>query len=139
MMRVPGRWTMRLAIFLLVSTMSLVSCDSEKTPSENIKLRIQALEERTVPPGSVITSKSGPVKDNWSVKASWEIESDNRRDEYSKWVMSRLCPEFRVVKHDDARLVLSKYSGGDTETVELEFRQAREALRVRIAFSAYPD
>ena len=138
-MRVPGRWTMRLAIFLLVCTMSLVSCDSQKTSDENIKLRIQALEERTVPAGSVVTSKSDPVKDNWSVKASWGIESDNMRDEYSKWVMSRLCPEFRVVKHDGARLVLSKYSGGDTETVELEFIHTKEKLRVRIDFSAYPD
>ena len=126
-------------MLLLVSTMSLVSCDSQKTPDENIKLRIQALEERTVPPGSVVTSKSEPVQDNWSAKASWEIESDNTRDEYSKWVMSRFRPEFTVVKGDDSRLVLSKNTGGDTETLELAFVQTREKLRVRIAFSAYAD
>lgn len=62
--------------------------------------------------------------------------------EYSKWVISQLQPEFKVVRADEAQLTLSKHEDNDTDVVECQFtptKETKEKLHIRVSFGAHPD
>lgn len=97
------------------------------------------LERKTTPSEAEVIAHSGPVRNNWSVSSSWEIQTTLSGAEYSKWVISQLQPEFKVVRADDAQLTLSRHQNDDTRVVECQFTPTNEKLHVRVAFSAHPD
>ncbi len=97
------------------------------------------LERKTTPSEADVIAHSGPVRSNWSVTASWEIETKLGKTEYSKWVISQLQPEFKVARADETRLTLSKHEDNDIHAVECQFTPMKEKLHVHVAFSAHPD
>lgn len=128
-----------LATELLLLAMGLFSCSSQRDHDEEFRQEVETLEKKTVPLDAQVLARSGPVQTNWSVTASWDIETTMGRAEYSRWVISRMQPEFKVVRGDDSQLTLSKHEDNDTQSVECQFTPTREKLRVHVAFSSYPD
>jgi hypothetical protein len=61
------------------------------------------------------------------VTPSWEIQTTLGKAEYSKWVLSQLQPEFKVVRADEPQLTLSKDEDNDTHVVECQFTPTKEA------------
>lgn len=100
---------------------------------------MEMLERKTTPSEAEVIARSGLVRSNWSVTASWEIQTTLGKAEYSKWVISQLQPEFKVVRADEAQLTCSKHEDNDTHVVECQFKPTKEKLHVHVAFSAHPD
>lgn len=128
-----------LATELLLLAAGLFSCSSKRDQNEDFRQEVETLEKKTVPPEAKVLARSGPVRSDWSVTASWEIETTLGRAEYSKWVVSQLQPEFKVVRGDETQLSLSRHEDNDTHSVECRFSRLNDKLRVRVAFSARPD
>lgn len=97
------------------------------------------LERKTTPSEGEVIAHSGPVRGDWSVTASWEIQTTLSKAEYSKWVISQLQAEFKVVRTDEAELTLSRHEDNDTDLVECQFTPTKEKLHVHVAFSAHAD
>src|SRR5713226_6120102 len=117
----------------------LLSCNSRSNLEQDFGQEVAILERKTTPSEAEVIARSGPVRSNWSVTASWEIQTTLGKGEYSKWVISQLQPEFKVVRGDEAGLTLSKHEDNDTHVVECQFRPTKEKLHVRVALSAQPD
>ena len=95
--------------------------------------------EKDDPSEAEVIAHSGPVRSNWSVSASWEIQTTLGKTEYSKWVISQLQPEFKVVRANEAQLTFTKHEDSDAHVVECQFVPTKEKLHVRVTFSAHPD
>lgn len=117
----------------------LLSCNSRSNLEQDFGKDVQIIERKTTPSEAEVIARSGPVRSNWSVTASWEIQTTLSKAEYSKWVISQLRPEFKVVSADEAQLTLSKHEDNDTDVVECQFAPTKEKLHVRVAFSARAD
>src|SRR5437762_13550957 len=129
----------KFTLFAVLLAGSLLSCDRRSSVQEDFGQEVQMVERKTTPSGAEVIARSGPVRSNWSVTAAWETQTTLSRAEYSKWVISQLQPEFRVVREDEAQLTLSKHEDNDTDVVECQFTPTKEKLHVRVALSAYPD
>jgi len=128
-----------LATEILLLATGLFSCSSQQNQDEDFRQEVETLERKTTPPEAKVLARSGPVRSDWSVTASWEMETTLGRVEYSKWVVSQLQPEFKVVRGDEAQLSLSRREDNDTHSVECKFSPVNDKLHVRVAFSARPD
>lgn len=117
----------------------LLSCNSRNNVEQDFAQEVEMLERKTTPLEAEVAAHSGPVRSNWSVTASWEIQTTLSKAEYSKWVISQLQPEFKVVRADETQLTLSKHEDNDTDVVECQFTPTKEKLHVRVAFSAHAD
>lgn len=128
-----------LAIAILLIATGLLSCNSKVNLEEDSRQEIQTLERKIVPPEATIISRSGPVKTNWAVTASWDIETTLGKAEYSKWVASQLQPEFKIARADESELVFSKNVDSDVHSLECKLDTANKKLRVHVVFTASPD
>jgi hypothetical protein len=128
-----------LATELLLLAAGLFSCSSPRDHSDDVRREVEAIERKIVPLDAQVLARTEPVQTNWSVTASWDIETTMGRVEYSKWVTSQFLPEFKVVRADESQLIFSKQADGDTHSIECQFTPAKGKLHVHVAFSAQPD
>jgi hypothetical protein len=129
----------KFTLLMVVLAAGLLSCNSRSNLEQDFGPEVEMLERKTTPPEAEVIAHSGPVRSNWSVTASWEIQTTLGKAEYSKWMISQLQLEFKVVRADEAQLTLSKHQDNDTHVVECQFTPTNEKLHVRVAFSAHPD
>jgi hypothetical protein len=122
----------------LLMVLFAFSC-GPKDINEEVRQEVETLEKKTSPPDATILTRSGPVRGNSVVTAFWDFETTSSNTEYSKWVISQLEPEFKVIKQDDSQLILSRHEGNDTHSVECQFVPAKQKLRVHVEFSSRPD
>jgi hypothetical protein len=128
-----------LATELLLLAAGLFSCSSPRDHSDDVWRDVETIERKIVPLDAQVLARTEPVQTNWSVTASWDIETTMGRVEYSKWVTSQFLPEFKVVRADESQLIFSKHADGDTHSIECQFTAAKGKLHVHVAFSAQPD
>ena len=128
-----------LATELLLLTVGLFACSSQHDRNEDVRREMEAIERKIVPLDARVLDRSGLVQSNWSITATWDLETKMHRSEYSKWVTSQLVPEFKIVRADDSQLIFSKQADGDTESVECKLSLTNEKLDIRAVFRASPD
>ena len=130
---------LRLLALTLFAVLVASSCGPKRSTDEELQHEIAMLESKTIPSDAKVVARSAPVQSDWSVTASWDFETNSGTPEYSKWVISQLVPEYKVVENDVTRLTLSKVQDGDTHSVDCRFDSANNKLHVHVVFSARPD
>jgi hypothetical protein len=128
----------RCALLMLLVTLVAFSCGRKTRVEEEFQQEIATLQSKTTPSDARTLAHSATVRNEWSVTASWDIETNSGTAEYSKWVIGQL-PEFKVVENDPARLMLSHVQDGDIYSVDCRFSSVDTKLQVRVVFSARPD
>lgn len=129
----------RLLALALISALVVISCEPKRSTDEEFQHEMATLESKTIPSDAKVLARSALVPNNWSVTASWDFETNSGTAEYSKWVISQLESEFKVVENDATRLTLSKVQDGDTHSVDCRFNSANNKLHVYVVFRASPD
>lgn len=127
------------AVAILLVAAALLSCNSKTNNEDDFRLEIQALERKISPPEAKIIARSGPIKNNWGVTASWDLETTMGTAEYSKWVTSQLQPEFKIARANESDLLFSKSADTDVHSVECKLAQTKDKLSVHVAFISSPD
>lgn len=128
-----------LATELLLLAAGFFACSSQHDRNEDVRSEMEAIERKIVPLDARVLDRSRPVQSNWSITASWDIETKMDKAEYSKWVTSQLVPKFKIVKADESQLTFSKQADSDTDSVECKFSLTNEKLHIHAVFTASPD
>ena len=126
-----------VAILLLAG--GLFACRAQHVRNEDVQKEMEAIERKVVPLDAQVLARSGPFQNNWSITASWDIETKMDRAEYSKWVTSQLAPEFQIVRADESQLTFSKRVDDDVHSVECKLDLAEGRLHILAVFTASPD
>ena len=127
------------AAVALVLAASVLSCNSGRGTEEGLRQEAEALERKTTPPEATVAHRSGPMRSNFSVTASWDVDTTMDRAEYAKWVTAQLQPEFKALKAVESQLTFSKHEDGDTHSVECTLTPTKIKLHIHVAFSAHPS
>jgi hypothetical protein len=133
---------LRLGALCGVLFLTVVSafCGRANDAVSNLRQEASALEGKTVPPGSWVLSRSGPLRSGWSVTKGWEFETEWSAETYSRWVVAQLVEsEFKVLKSSEAQLSFNRRFKGDTESLSIESVSRGGSLHVRVSFTSYPD
>lgn len=124
---------------LLLLAGGLFSCSAQHDRNEDVQREMEAIERKIVPLDAQVLARSGPAQSNWSITATWDIETKMDRVEYSKWVTSQLVPEFKVISVDESQLTFSKQTDGDTNSIECKLALTNAKLHVLARFSVSAD
>ena len=57
---------------------------------------VQELRNRTIPQNGQLVSTSRPVKNDFGLRATWDIETHSDNQAYFQWLRSQLTPEYHV-------------------------------------------
>ena len=120
--------------------MTLSSCTSRIDSDTYLQQEFRDIQQRTLPPDSRLISQDPFTIQRSGVSAGWEFESNYAPEAYSRWVTSRLQPDFQVREADVSHLRFSKEArGGDVETLYLETVSSSGTLNIDVKLEIYPD
>lgn len=127
-----------LFAFAFFAVLSVVSC-GKKNIEADLQQEIETLERKTTPPDATIIARSAPVRTDWGVTASWDIETTMGKPDYSDWLKSKLQPEFNIATADSSHLVFTRRDDNDIYAVDFQFAPTQDRLHIHVHFSAHPD
>ena len=120
--------------------MTLPSCTPRIDSDTYLQQEYSDIQQRTLPPDPRLISQHPFEIQRSGVRAGWEFESNYAPEAYSRWVTSRLQPDFQVLETDISHLRFSKGArGGDVETLSLETVSSSGTLHVDVKLEIYPD
>jgi len=117
-----------------LAALGLVCCLKLPDPIER---DIQAVKDRSVPPGGWLIPSYGPGRGGQVLRAAWEIETDIAWNAFTAWVAVQL-PEFQVRANDAVSLRLGRPLEGDVYTLTFRRKPAGQRRQIEVAFEARP-
>jgi hypothetical protein len=100
---------------------------------------IEGVRSRTLPIDGALLRKSEPVRDSFSVRATWEIQTKNDSQTYFQWLKNQLGPDYHVTSESASAVTLVKGIEGDSYTVAFRSSGAPGGVVVEAQFVAAPD
>jgi hypothetical protein len=107
----------------------LVGCLFACGTVDDLDAEVRDLQRRTIPAGASLITATSITRDTWSVKATWEVETPMRWEEYMQSVRGRLTGFIEPTVAQFTRTV-----GSDTHILHVEPLGAGPPLRVRVSF-----
>ncbi len=80
-----------------------------------------------------------PVRDDSSVRASWEIQGSSGNQAYFQWLKNQLSPEYHLTSETTSAVTFVKEIEGDSYTVEIRSRSTQAGTIMEAQFVAAPD
>lgn len=122
----------------LLASATLIAWCYQSSDGELDTGEIADLSKLTRPPGAAYFPGSRPVRRQWSVEASWELETDMDWPSYRKWVREQL-DGYDARSDGERSLVFRRSIPGDTYMLAIEAVSLGPPLRVQLSFNASPD
>ena len=109
----------------------LLACGTEH--GGNPASDVRTLREETTPAGAHLVGTSPVTQNDWSVTASWDVESTMLWDQYTERVSERLVG-FQRQSIDGDRVTFVRTLAGDTYSLRVERVAPGPPLRVRVSY-----
>jgi hypothetical protein len=100
---------------------------------------IDEVRSRTVPSDGSLLRVTDPVRNDSSVRASWEIQGSSGNQAYFQWLKNQLSPEYHLTSESTSAVTFVKEIEGDSYTVEIRSSRTQSGMIVRAQFVAAPD
>lgn len=114
------------------------ACQKPSVPSSQFNQDLKRLKGLVIPLESRGIANPEPILSNSTFRAEWEFETDLTKERYEAWVKKGLATEFKSATKTDG-LVFTRYSGHDSQSVEITSVAKSGKLRVHAVFLSYPD
>lgn len=82
---------------------------------------------------------SEPVRNDSSVRATWEIQTRSDNQAYFQWLKNQLGPEYHLTSETASSLTFVKQTEGDSYTAAIRGSGAPAGTVVEAQFVAAPD
>lgn len=97
------------------------------------------VRSRTVPSNGALLRASEPVRNDSSVRATWEIQTRSESQAYFQWLKNRLGPQYHVTSETASAITFVKAIEGDSYTVAIRSSGTAGGRVVEAQFVAAPD
>jgi hypothetical protein len=130
----------RVLSLCLLGSVFLVACTGRQQFWVSPTVReIEEVRSRTVPSNGSLLRVSEPVRNDFSVRATWEIQTKSDNQTYFLWLKNQLGPEYRVTSETPSVVTFVKEIEGDSYTVTMRSSGAPSGIVVEAQFVATPD
>ncbi len=82
---------------------------------------------------------SEPVRNDFSIRATWEIQTKSDNQAYFQWLKNQLGPEYHVMSETASVVTFVKEIEGDSYTAAIRSSGAPAGIVVQAQFVAAPD
>jgi hypothetical protein len=125
-------------LVVLFANLLMVACtDSQELPFTEHE--IQELRNRTVPEDGRLVATSKAVKDQFGIRATWDIETRSDNRVYFQWLKSQLNPEYHVTTETGLTIMFTKETAGDSYRLEVSGNALSGHSVARETFLAVAD
>ena len=100
---------------------------------------IEEVRSRTVPSNGSLLRVSEAVRNDSSVRATWEIQTKSDNQTYFQWLKNQLGPQYHVTSEAASVVTFVKEIEGDSYTVTMRNSGAPAGIVVEAHFVAAPD
>ncbi len=130
----------RAVSLCLLATLFLVACTRRQQFWVSPTVReIEEVRSRTVPSNGSLLRVSEPVRNESSVRATWEIQTKSDDHAYFQWLKNQLGPEYHVTSEAASVVTFVKEIEGDSYMVTMRSSGAPAGIVVEAQFVAAPD
>lgn len=130
----------RVLSLCLLGSVFLVACTRRQHFWVSPTVReIEEVRRRTVPSNGSLLRVSEPVRNDSSVRATWEIQTKSDNQTYIQWLKNQLGPEYHVTSEAASVVTFVKEIEGDSYTVTMRSSGAPAGIVVEAQFVATPD
>lgn len=130
----------RVMSLCLLGSVFLVACTRRQQFWQSPTVReIEEVRSRTVPSNGSLLRVSEPVRNDSSVRATWEIQTKSDNQAYFQWLKNQLGPEYHVTSETTSVVTFVKVIEGDSYTVAIRSSGATAGIVVEAQFVAAPD
>ncbi len=133
--------TSRLLPFAAVLAATLCcSCADRTERNSYFKDRVNTVRSFTVPSDATAANDSGLTAGTYAATARWDFDTSEETGVYLSWVGRQLeHDDFKLKSSDKAGLVLTKNSGGESESVKVHVTPSNGKLNVQITYAIDSD
>jgi hypothetical protein len=129
----------RVLSLCLLGGLVLVGCTRHPYSTVSTAHEIERVTKRTLPNNGALHRVSEPVRNEFSVRATWEIQTNSDGQTYFQWVKKQLEPDYHVVAETSSSVTFMKDNEGDSYAITIESRSAPAGVVVEAQFVATPD
>jgi hypothetical protein len=113
----PFNTSKRMVVLALLMTVAVAGC---KKSSEDVFLtRAQELRKRATPAGATTSEPVAIVHSGMAMRTEWQVSSPLSESAFKAFLSQQLEPEFSRVNPGAGRMVYARFSGGDSERLEI--------------------
>jgi hypothetical protein len=131
------RHRLTILVFLFANLVTVACTHSQELPFTEHE--IQELRNRTVPEGGRLVATSKAVKDQFGVRATWDIETTSDNRVYFQWLKSQLSPEYHVTTETGLTITFTNETVGDSYSLEVSRNALSGRSVARATFLALAD
>jgi hypothetical protein len=96
----------RAILVLLFGNLFMVACTGTQQEVPMTERDHQKVRNRTVPEDGRLVATSRIVKNDFGLRATWEIETTSDNQNYFQWLKSQLGPEYHVTAETSSNVTL---------------------------------
>jgi hypothetical protein len=99
---------------------------------------IENVRRQTVPGGGSMLGASKPIRNDSSVRATWQVQTAFEAQTYFRWLKEHLSSQYQVTSENPSEITFVKHIDGDSYTVEIR-SESSSTKAFDISFIAAPD
>jgi len=99
---------------------------------------VEDIRRRTVPNDGRLVGVTEPVKNEYGIRAKWEVWPRLDSPAYVQWLKNQF-PDYRVVSETASTLILAKQVEADSYSLEVSFKASPSGAVAEVTFVAGAD
>lgn len=128
----------RAVSLLLAGCVFLVACKHSLPFRSAIVREVEDARRRTVPSDGRLVGTTEPAKNEYGIRATWEVWTRLDSQAYVHWLKKQF-PEYRVVSETASKLILAKQAEGDSYGLEVNVKTSSSGTAAEVNFSVRAD
>jgi hypothetical protein len=125
-----------LAYVAALEIVCLLDCQRPSIPTSDTAREIESVRRQTVPGGGSMLGASKPIRNDSSVRATWQVQTAFEAQTYFRWLKEHLSSQYQVISENPSEIAFVKHIDGYTVEIRSE-SSSTEAFD--ISFIAAPD
>jgi hypothetical protein len=127
------------AVLVLLFAVSVIACTGQKQETPFTDRDIREVRNRTVPKDGRLIAASQLVRDDFGLRATWEIEIASDDQTYFDWLATQLTPEHHVTANTASTITFVKETRGDSFSLEFSSNTTSSRSVASATFIALAD
>jgi hypothetical protein len=125
----------RVVSFTLAGCVFLVACTHSLLFKSAFVRDVEDVRRRTVPNDGRLAGVTEPVKNEYGIRATWEVRPRLDSQAYVQWLKNQF-PDYRFVSETASALIFAKQVEADSYSLEVNVKTSSSGAVAEVTFAA---
>jgi hypothetical protein len=126
-------------VLVLIFAMSLIACTGTQPEGPFTEREVQELRHRAGPNDGRLVTASQLMRNDFGLRATWDVETSSDNHAYFQWLKGQLAPEYHVTVDGASTIAFAKETRGDSYSLAFTSNKISNRAVTRATFIALAD